>query len=644
MSQVEGPELEGSELARLRAELRDRERAQGELARRTAELREANAFLSAIVENIPHMIFVKDARELRFVRLNRAGEELLGFPRGELVGKGDADFFTPEEAASFTAKDREVLASGQLRDIPEEPIHAARGLRWLHTKKVPIIDEESGKPHYLLGISEDITLRKTRDRALRCLLEIASLATGEAFFRQLTRQVAAALEVRYAFVAELRPGGQARTIALWDAERGEALADLDYALAGAPCEHVIEQGRALVPAAVQARYPGFPWLREVGAEAYLGIALRASGGRKLGALGVVHTAPLDEGAEALLRIFADRAAAELERVHAEAERAATERTYQDLLESAPDPVVICDARGRVRLLNGAAERTFGVAREEVLGRSCDVLVPGMAWRCQEEASGDGLRRVESTGVRADGSHFPVELSLGRIRSGEEQLVSAAIRDVTERKRAEVAKSLLEEIHHRIKNNLQVVQSLLELQARRHDDPRLTAALEESSARVRSMALIHERLYRDGPTGGLRFDGFLTHLIPILRRTYAVESPVEVSLHAEPVSLSLDACVPCGLIVHELVANALMHAFPCGRPGRLEVELVREGEGRARLEVADDGVGLPQGLDFRATQTLGLRLVSGLTDQIGGAVELAPEPTGTRFVLRFPVEPTPAEGA
>jgi PAS domain S-box-containing protein len=119
----------------------------------------ASSLLDAIVENIPDMVFVKDANRLTFVRFNRAGEELIGVSRSELLGKTDFDLFPRSEAEFFVAKDRETLASTSLVDIVEEPIHTKRGLRWLHTKKVPLLDH-AGKPQYLLGISHDITERK----------------------------------------------------------------------------------------------------------------------------------------------------------------------------------------------------------------------------------------------------------------------------------------------------------------------------------------------------------------------------------------------------------------------------------------------------------------------------------------------------
>lgn len=131
-----------------------------------APIRELPAFLDSLIDNIPDMIFVKDAKELRFVRFNRAAEELLGYSRNELIGRNDYDFFTKEEADFFTSKDREVLESGRMNEVLEEPIHTKyKGTRLLHTKKIPILDP-SGVPQYLLGISADVTDRRTLEREL----------------------------------------------------------------------------------------------------------------------------------------------------------------------------------------------------------------------------------------------------------------------------------------------------------------------------------------------------------------------------------------------------------------------------------------------------------------------------------------------
>lgn len=146
-------------------ELQDsRELTEFQLSRIT----EANEFLDTILENIPNMVFVKEAEELRFVRFNKAGEELLGYSRDQLIGQNDYDFFPKEQADFFTLRDREALASNTVTDIPEEEIQTATGKKWLHTRKIPIMGSD-GKPAFLLGISEDITLKKLHDERVQNL-------------------------------------------------------------------------------------------------------------------------------------------------------------------------------------------------------------------------------------------------------------------------------------------------------------------------------------------------------------------------------------------------------------------------------------------------------------------------------------------
>jgi PAS domain S-box-containing protein len=145
---------------RLEKEIAERKRA-------ASALRNSEMFMNSIVENIPHMIFVKTARDLRFVRINKEGEDILGCSRNELLGKSDYDLFPREQADFFTAMDREVLTAKNLVDIPKEPIQTkSKGLRYLHTKKIPLLDDQ-GIPQYLLGISEDITERLQAQESLR---------------------------------------------------------------------------------------------------------------------------------------------------------------------------------------------------------------------------------------------------------------------------------------------------------------------------------------------------------------------------------------------------------------------------------------------------------------------------------------------
>ena len=197
---------------------------EGDVARRTTELSQALAtlqesqqFLSSIIENLPITVFVKDAASLRFVRLNKAGEALLGLSRNELVGKSDYDFFPKEEADSFTSHDRKILASKNSLDIPEEPIHTKNhGLRFLHTKKIPILDE-AGKPQYLLGMSEDITERKQTEAALHEQMQLSLLAAEinsaliqntalQAMLQQCTDALIRHLDAAFARIWLISPG------------------------------------------------------------------------------------------------------------------------------------------------------------------------------------------------------------------------------------------------------------------------------------------------------------------------------------------------------------------------------------------------------------------------------------------------------
>jgi PAS domain S-box-containing protein len=148
------------------------------------ELSEFEHFLDSIIENLPNMVFVKDAKDLRFVRFNKVGQQLLGMSRDELVGKTDYDFFPKEEADAFTQKDRAVLAAGEMVDIPEESITSALGVRILHTRKIPIFGP-NGEPEYLLGISEDITeLKKSHEQKIQLIQAQAARVEAEKAVQQ----------------------------------------------------------------------------------------------------------------------------------------------------------------------------------------------------------------------------------------------------------------------------------------------------------------------------------------------------------------------------------------------------------------------------------------------------------------------------
>ncbi|MFN2218978.1 MAG: histidine kinase dimerization/phosphoacceptor domain -containing protein [Anaerolineae bacterium] len=223
-----------------------------------------------------------------------------------------------------------------------------------------------------------------------------------------------------------------------------------------------------------------------------------------------------------------------------------------------------------------------------------------------------------------------------------RLYERAQQEIAERRRAEgqlktslaEKEMLLKEIHHRVKNNLQVISSLLYLQSRQIEDKEALKMFEESQHRVRSMALVHERLYQTRDLASVDLTDYLQRLASYLLRSYRGTSPsIRLNVNAEPIALGIDLAVPCGLIVNELVSNSLKHAFSDGQEGEITIDLGIDPEGRYRLVVGDNGLGLPDDLDFRNTESLGLRLVSTLVDQLEGTIELD-RSNGTRFTFSF----------
>jgi PAS domain S-box-containing protein len=330
-------------------------------------LQEKEQFLDAIVENIPDMIFVKDARNLGFIRINKAGENLLGIKRDDLYGKNDRDFFPEKEAAFFMETDKDVLLGKALVDIPEETIETRpRGRRVLHTKKISLLDEQ-GTPKYLLGISEDITEAKRIEKEMR----------------------------------------------------------------------------------------------------------------------------------------------------------------------------------------------------------------------------ESLREKET---------------------------------------------LLHEIHHRVKNNMQVISSLLRLQSNKTSDPLIREVFNASQNRIRTMALVHEKLYSSKNLSKISFSDYIQTLAVHLFHSYHKDDKhIHLRMNLESVDFGIETAVPCGLILNELLSNALKYAFPDERRGEIEIGLRSLGPHQYLLTVRDDGVGIPKHLDLQNPTSFGWEVIKMLVSQIDGSVEIRREKGTTVLV-------------
>ncbi len=323
-----------------------------------------------------------------------------------------------------------------------------------------------------------------------------------------------------------------------------------------------------------------------------------------------------------------------------------------LVESAPDGIVVVDSSGTIVIVNSETERLFGYSRGELLGQPIELLVPSR-YHASHEHDRDAymhhatLRPMGAgrflTGVKKGGAEFPVEISLSPILTAEGRMVMSIVRDITERRRAEEMiqaslrekEALLKEIHHRVKNNLQVTSSLLRLQAAAITDPGAREIFQESENRIRSMALVHEKLYQSSDLSRIDLADYLRSLAELLYRSSAITpEKVGIEVTGGDIYLETDDAIPCGLIVNELLSNALKHAFPERRAGRIEIHLVQRDDVRIFLSVRDDGVGLPDGFRIEAAGTLGLQLVQGLVKQLDGTIDVRRGSRGTEFDVVF----------
>jgi PAS domain S-box-containing protein len=327
----------------------------------------------------------------------------------------------------------------------------------------------------------------------------------------------------------------------------------------------------------------------------------------------------------------------------------SEVRYRRLFETAQDGILLLEAdTGEITDVNPYLMELLGYSRSELVGRELWEIGPFK----DAEASQAAFRalqdkkyiRYEDLPLKTrDGRKIEVEFVSNVYEVDAKKVIQCNIREITERKRAEQQMQasleekevLLKEIHHRVKNNLQVISSLLNLQAGYVKDREALELFKESQGRVRSIALIHETLYHSSDLGRIDFAAYVQELAANLFSTYGVNSEaIRLKVSAQDILLGVDTAIPCGLIVNELISNSLKHAFPAGRQGEISIELHSEGENRLTLVVRDDGVGLPKNLDLQELPSLGLRIVSTLTDQLNGTLELQSR-GGAEFKITFP---------
>ncbi len=329
----------------------------------------------------------------------------------------------------------------------------------------------------------------------------------------------------------------------------------------------------------------------------------------------------------------------------------SEEQWRLLAENLKDGIILGDCDGKIFFWNKGAEDIFGYKASEAMGQLLTFILPESHRQVylkqfdrffltgKSEALG---KWTEVVGLRKNWSKFPLELCLAPWQIKDKVIFICLVRDITDRKKTEdgiIASlrekdRLLEEVREQIKNNLQAIYSLLDFQFEYLKGKQALSMLKESRARLKSIALMHEKLCNSKALARVDFATYIQNLTNRLFEAFEADRDrIRLKLSIQPAFLDIKTATVCGLITSELVANSLKYAFPGGRKGDVAIDFYQEDEHQCVLTVKDNGVGFPENLDFRTAKSLGLQIVNDLVSQLRGEIKLDRR-GGTKFKISF----------
>jgi PAS domain S-box-containing protein len=628
-------------------------------------LRESEERYRILAEESPDQIFII-GRDDTMLYVNSAAMKLFRLPYDQIIGKPRKDLFPPQIYDALGLSLKKVFETGASVRT-EETIQFGREELWIDTNLVPLKDKE-GNVNSALGIARDITERKHMEQTLResrqLFSDIISFLPDPTFVIDVKGNVLAwnrAIEQLSRVHAADIIGKGDHEYSLWQyGKRRPTLINLvqdpdqDYARAG--YRGIIRDGQTVMAESDLIRSGKMISLSLVASP------LVDAEGKIIGAIESMRDITRTKETEAELahinahlETLVKERTGELEeevtqRRNAEQKVRDTLRHTRNVIEANPDLMVILDAQGIIRDVNATAEQMTGLPREKLIGTASNLYLTGdiNAEKNFARLLHEGfLTDIAYDILHLDGRITPIisNTRVQRDEAGNVEYIITAAHDITQQKKdAEILKAsldekitLLREVHHRVKNNLQIIISLNNLQLREIDDPQLKKFLNETKDRVRAMSLVHEKLYQSESLSHIDLADYLRFLSSQLFSSYRTDTRrVKLVLEIGKSTIDINLAIPLGLIVNELVSNALKYAFPGDRAGTLLISGGIEDH-LLTISVKDDGIGMPPGYDWKNATSLGLRLVNILTEQIDGAIRVI-EDQGTTFIITVRLKP------
>jgi len=631
-------------------------------------------FFFEILENAPDVIFNLTPEGV-ITYINPAFETLTGWKCGEWIGSPLSDLFVDDRGGDAVRDSLKFENGGQRRVI--EADMRLNGGSSLNVEISVSVCTQEGKHAVIVGSIRDNTGRKRSDDAhalqekrIRSLYEI-SAAPGMGIDAQLVETLKTGADMLGMEVAGVgRVSGKNYTVLYYYDERGTAKQGLEYDVEKTYCKITLDADDVIaIDHMGRSEYRDKECYKSLGIESYVAVPLRIDG-KVFGTLYFAsprpRKGPFTTTDKDFIRLMGRWIGTMIERKRAADMLSEKEELYRTLVENAHDLIIEIMYDGRIMYASSNHKEILGYDPGELLGKNVfelmhpedrSVIMSAFIQGFGRGAAGRGVYRYmhkdgEWRWFEATGK--PFRTSTGEIRA----IIDT--RDITERKKNEEQiqeslqqkESLLREIHHRVKNNLQVISSLLSLESDYAKDKESLARFYESQNRISTIALIHEKLYQSRNIDEIKMLDYITDLTRNLLRVYKdLGGNIDVQINAYDISIDTDRAIPCGLIINELFSNCLKHAFRDSaseeisrkRRNKITVEINSDTDGFLNLSVKDNGVGFPGHLDVRNTDTLGLQLVTTLADQLKGKIEVAND-NGAAFTVVFPLRARKHESA